>query len=35
LPECAGVAVGIDRILMCRMQVNDLKQVIAFPWEVA
>ncbi len=35
LPECAGVALGIDRILMCRMQVNDLKQVIAFPWEVA
>ena len=35
LPECAGVAVGIDRILMCRMQVDDLKQVIAFPWEVA
>ena len=35
LPECAGVALGVDRILMCRMQVNDLKQVIAFPWEVA
>lgn len=35
LPECAGVAIGIDRVLMCRMQVNDLKQVIAFPWEVA
>ncbi len=35
LPECAGVAIGIDRVLMCRMQVNDIKQVIAFPWEVA
>jgi lysyl-tRNA synthetase class 2 len=35
LPECAGVALGIDRILMCRMQVDDLKQVISFPWEVA
>ncbi|MDD5394461.1 MAG: EF-P lysine aminoacylase EpmA [Thiothrix sp.] len=35
LPECAGVAIGIDRVLMCRMQVNDLKQVIAFSWEVA
>lgn len=35
LPECAGVAMGIDRILMCRMQVDDLKQVISFPWEVA
>jgi lysyl-tRNA synthetase class 2 len=35
LPECAGVAIGIDRVLMCRMQVDDIKQVIAFPWEVA
>lgn len=35
LPECAGVAMGIDRVLMCRLQVDDLKQVIAFPWEVA
>ena len=35
LPECAGVAMGVDRILMCRMQVDDLKQVISFPWEVA
>lgn len=35
LPECAGVALGIDRILMCRMQLDDLKQVIAFSWEVA
>ncbi|MEB4590163.1 EF-P lysine aminoacylase EpmA [Candidatus Thiothrix sp. Deng01] len=35
LPECAGVAVGIDRVLMCRMQVDDIKQVIPFPWEVA
>lgn len=35
LPECAGVALGVDRILMGRMQVDDLKQVISFPWEVA
>ena len=35
LPECAGVAIGIDRVLMCRMQVSDLKQVISFSWEVA
>ncbi len=35
LPECAGVAVGIDRVLMCRMQVDDIKQVIPFTWEVA
>ncbi len=35
LPKCAGVALGIDRVLMCRMQLDDLKQVIAFSWEVA
>lgn len=35
LPECAGVAIGIDRVLMCRMQVDDIKQVIPFTWEVA
>lgn len=35
LPECAGIAIGMDRVLMCRMQVTDLKQVIAFSWEVA
>ncbi|MFN3785321.1 MAG: amino acid--tRNA ligase-related protein, partial [Thiothrix sp.] len=35
LPECAGVAIGMDRVLMCRLQVNDLNEVIAFPWEVA
>ena len=35
LPDCAGVAMGIDRILMCRLQTGDIKQVISFPWEVA
>ncbi len=35
LPECAGVALGVDRILMCRLQSDDIKQVISFPWEVA
>lgn len=35
LPECAGVAVGIDRVLMCRMQIGNLKEVIPFIWEVA
>jgi lysyl-tRNA synthetase class 2 len=35
MPEAAGIAMGLDRVLMCRMQVGDIKQVIAFPWEVA
>ena len=35
MPESAGIAIGLDRVLMCRMQVDDIKQVIAFPWELA
>ena len=35
MPEAAGIAIGLDRVLMCRMQLDNIKQVIAFPWEVA
>ena len=35
LPDCAGVAVGIDRLLMCILQVDSLDQVLAFPVERA
>lgn len=31
LPPCAGVAVGIDRLIMLMTQVNSLAKVIAFP----
>ncbi len=31
LPDCAGVALGIDRLLMLRAGVRDLRQVIGFP----
>lgn len=31
LPECAGVAVGIDRLLMVMKGCDDINQVIAFP----
>jgi lysyl-tRNA synthetase class 2 len=35
LPECAGVAMGIDRLLMARQGYDDIRQVIAFPIDAA
>jgi len=35
LPDCAGVAVGIDRLLMALTGVNDIREVLAFPIERA
>jgi len=31
LPDCAGVALGIDRLVMLKAGVKDIAQVIAFP----
>jgi lysyl-tRNA synthetase class 2 len=30
LPDCAGVAVGLDRLLMLRLGLNDIDQVMSF-----
>ena len=36
LPDCAGVAIGVDRLLMILLpDVESLHQVLAFPWHQA
>lgn len=35
LPECAGVAVGFDRVVMLALGLADLGETMAFPWERA
>ena len=32
LPDCAGVAMGLDRLLMVLVDAKDIEQVLAFPW---
>lgn len=33
MPECAGVALGVDRLLMLATGVTDIRQLLAFPFE--
>ncbi len=33
LPECAGVAVGLDRLLMVKTACTHIEQVLIFPWQ--
>lgn len=35
LPDCTGVAIGIERLLMLMSQVKHINEVIAFPFEKA
>ena len=35
LPECAGVAVGFDRLVALRLGVADIRAAMAFDWERA
>ena len=33
LPDCSGVALGLDRLLMLRTGIEDIRQVLAFDWQ--
>jgi len=33
LPECSGVALGLDRLLMVLCEQDSIEQVLAFPWQ--
>ncbi len=35
LPKCAGVAIGLDRLLMCQLNKKNLQEIISFAWTVA
>ena len=35
LPECSGVALGVDRLLMLATGSRDIRRVLAFDWERA
>lgn len=32
MPECSGVAIGVDRVLMLRLGVNTIDEVLSFRW---
>ena len=35
MPECSGVALGVDRLLMLCLNVDDIGMVMSFPWDRA
>ena len=35
LPNCAGVALGVDRLLMLQLDLQEIEAVLTFPWDRA
>ena len=35
IPHCAGVALGVDRLIMIKLKTAHIKNVINFPWDCA
>lgn len=35
MPFSAGIALGLDRILLCRLQAKQLSSALSFAWEIA
>jgi lysyl-tRNA synthetase class 2 len=35
LPDCAGVALGVERLLMCLADTDAISDVLAFPFSEA
>jgi elongation factor P--(R)-beta-lysine ligase len=35
MPACSGIAIGLDRIIMLKIGATSIKDVLAFPWEIA
>ena len=35
MPDCSGVAIGLDRVLMAILNKKSIQEVISFPWTVA
>ncbi len=33
LPDCAGIAVGLDRLLMVKCRLDSIDEVMTFPWQ--
>ena len=35
MPDCAGVALGVDRLLACRLGQSDIRPLLAFDWSAS
>ncbi len=35
LPDCAGIAIGLDRLLMLQLKQANIRDILAFSWDIA